>query len=477
MSNDVSFKRPEYIEALDRWLTVRDVCAGQHRVVDRLPYINRHDKSEENIERNKSYRERAVFKNATGHTRNGLIGLAFHKDPTLTVPKSLEYLQDNANGAGVSIYQQSQGSLEKVLEAGRHGLFVDFHEDSGIGGHAVILTYSAEDIINWRTGMVDGHNVLTMVVLREMHEEPDGFGLKCTEQFRELALGEGGSEDGGLYVCRVWRRKGVRGGGPLEVVEEYRPAGKKGRLKEIPFTFIGAQNNDPSIDESPLYDIAMINLGHYRNSADYEDSVFWCGQAQPWISGVDDQWLEMARKEGVYVGSRAPIPVPAGETFGFAQPQPNTLVKEAMADKNQMMIELGARMVVASLAAKTATESRGDQSASTSVLAICVSNINEAYTRALMWCGEFIGATGKTAYLVNQEFVELSADPQMITALVQLWQSGGFAKADLRGYLRKLGLIAPERTDQQIDNELSEQTDGLGLDDEDLNDGRQPSTA
>ncbi|SEQ28329.1 protein of unknown function [Pseudomonas sp. NFACC02] len=470
MTNDVSFKRPEYIEALDRWMTVRDVCAGQHRVVDRLPYINRHDKTEENIERNKSYRERAVYKNATGHTRNGLIGLAFHKDPTLTVPKALEYLQDDANGAGVSIYQQSQASLERVLETGRHGLFVDFHEDGGIGGHAVILTYSAEDIINWRTGMVDGHNVLTMVILREMKEEADGFGLKCTEQFRELAIGEDG-----LYVCRVWRRKGPRGGGPLEVVEEYLPKGKGGRLKEVPFTFIGAQNNDPSIDEAPLYDIAMINLGHFRNSADYEDSVFWCGQAQPWISGVDEQWLAMARKEGVYVGSRAPIPVPAGEQFGFAQPQPNTLVKEAMADKNQMMIELGARLVVASLTAKTATESRGDQSAATSVLAICVSNINEAYTQALMWCGQFIGASGKTAYQVNQEFVELTADPQMITALVALWQSGGFAKADLRGYLRKLGLIAPERTDQQIDSELQEQTDNLGLDDEDLNNGGQPS--
>jgi hypothetical protein len=219
----------------------------------------------------------------------------------------------------------------------------------------------------------------------------------------------------------------------------------------------------------------MINLGHFRNSADYEDSVFWCGQAQPWISGVDEQWLKMAREEGVYVGSRAPIPVPAGEQFGFAQPQPNTLVKEAMADKNQMMIELGARLVVASLTAKTATESRGDQSAATSVLAICVSNINEAYTRALTWCGQFTGATGKTAYLVNQEFVELTADPQMITALVGLWQSGGFAKADLRGYLRKLGLIAPERTDQQIDSELQEQTDNLGLDDEDENNGGQPS--
>jgi hypothetical protein len=61
--------------------------------------------------------------------------------------------------------------------------------------------------------------------------------------------------------------------------------------------------------------------------------------------------------------------LPTGGAFGYAQPAPNTLVKEAMADKNQMMIELGARMVVASLSSKTATEARGDQSASTSVLA------------------------------------------------------------------------------------------------------------
>jgi hypothetical protein len=247
-----------------------------------------------------------------------------------------------------------------------------------------------------------------------------------------------------------------------------------GRLKEIPFTFVGAQNNDPSIDESPLYDIAMINLGHYRNSADYEDSVFWCGQAQPWISGLDEQWRDWMEKNGVYVGSRAPMMLPAGGQFGYAQPLPNTLVKEALNDKNQMMIELGARMVVASLATKTATESRGDQSASTSVLAGCVANVSEAYTRAIMWCGQYMGSTDKAAYQINQEFLELTADPQMITALVGLWQNGGFAKADLRAYLRKLGLIAPERTDAQIDGELSEQADGLGLDNLETLNGSKP---
>ncbi|MEB0226266.1 DUF4055 domain-containing protein [Pseudomonas sp. 10S4] len=471
MSNDVSFKRADYIEVLDRWATVRDVCAGQHRVVSRLPYINAHDKSPENSDRNKAYRERAVFKNATGHTRNGLLGLAFHKDPTLTVPKKLEYLQDNANGSGVSIYQHSQGTLEKVLEAGRHGLYVDYHQDEGAGGHSVILSYCAEDIINWRTGMVNGHNVLTLVVLREMMEVEEGFGFKAVEQFRELALEAEG------FVCRVWRRAGPKDEGPLEVISTFTPSGIAGRLKEIPFTFVGAQNNDPTIDESPLYDIAMINLGHYRNSADYEDSVFWCGQAQPWISGLTEQWVKLLEEKGVYVGSRAPMLLPVGGAFGYAQPLPNTLVKEAMADKNQMMIELGARMVVASLAAKTATESRGDQSASTSVLAGCVANVSEAYTRAIMWCGLYMGITDKVAYQVNQEFVELTADPQMITALVGLWQNGGFAKADLRAYLRKLGLIAPERTDQQIDGELQEQGDGLGLDDEVTPNGGKPSNS
>ena len=224
--------------------------------------------------------------------------------------------------------------------------------------------------------MVNGHSVLIMVVLRELPEIPDGFGYKTVEQYRELAL-----EDDG-FVCRVWRRSGPENGGPLAVTDEFRPSGAGGRLKEIPFTFVGAQNNDPSVDESPLYDIAMINLGHYRNSADYEDSVFWCGQAQPWISGLDEQWRDWMEKNGVYVGSRAPMMLPVGGQFGYAQPLPNTLVKEALNDKNQMMIELGARLVVASLATKTATESRGDQSASTSVLAGCVATGGVALSRS-----------------------------------------------------------------------------------------------
>ena len=46
----------------------------------------------------------------------------------------------------------------------------------------------------------------------------------------------------------------------------------------IPFQFLGSENNDTSIDDSPLYDMAEVNIGHYRNSADYEEAAYRSGE-------------------------------------------------------------------------------------------------------------------------------------------------------------------------------------------------------
>ena len=78
----------------------------------------------------------------------GLLGLAFRKDPTMTAPDKLNYLRDNADGAGASIYQQSQQVTENILEAAREGLYTDYAAETD---EAIILRYQAESIINWRT--------------------------------------------------------------------------------------------------------------------------------------------------------------------------------------------------------------------------------------------------------------------------------------------------------------------------------------
>jgi hypothetical protein len=122
----------------------------------------------------------------------GLLGLAFRKDPTMTAPDKLNYLRDNADGAGASIYQQSQQVTENILEAAREGLYTDYAAETD---EAIILRYQAESIINWRTKRINGRDQLVLVVLRECMEKEDGFAYEDEIQYRELAL------ENGKFIC------------------------------------------------------------------------------------------------------------------------------------------------------------------------------------------------------------------------------------------------------------------------------------
>ena len=332
-------------------------------------------------------------------------------------------------------------------------MYVDF---SDALSRPIIKTYSAESIINWRTSLVGGKAVLTLVVLAETAEEDDGYGIEYVEQWRELAL------ENGRFVVRVWR---MSDGGEPVIVQDVSPTSTSGQLDFIPFVFVGSENNDHNIDPSPLFGLAELNIGHFRNSADYEDSVFFVGQAQPWIAGLSEEWRDWMQSQAqIYIGSRSPLLLPENGSFGFAQVQPNMLAKEAMDQKEAQMVALGARLIEPSQASKTATEASNDREASTSVLAMCVANVSEAYKAAIAMCGRYLSMNEVEAeYRINQDFVKMSAEPNMITALVAAWQAGAFSKVDLRAFLRRLSVIEVERTDEAIDDELDAEGPKLGM--------------
>lgn len=495
MVGDVAFNRiPEVVR--NRWKVVRDVIEGNDdlRTAAYLPQLNATDESDANIKRNQAYRARAVWYPATQFTVEGLVGLAFHKDPTHELDKKLEYLTKDADGLGVSLYQQSQATLANVLAVGRHGLFVDW---SDAFGHPLIKTYHAENIINWRYDVVDGKSTLCLVVLEEEVDEPDGdFAIKTWKQWREVRL-----NDQLQVEVKVWRENDV---GPQNA--ENRPKqpvafgtvqaldgtetpitsvalrSRGAVLQEIPFTFIGANNNDASIDPSPLYGMAQVNLAHFRNSADYEDSVFFCGQVQPWITGLDERWRDFLQNpwytdaqgqkrytgQKMYIGSRSPLLLPKDAAFGMAQAEPNTLAKEAMEHKEEQLIAIGARMIEATQANKTATGEDNDREATTSVLALCVANVNEAYQRAIVFCARFMDINVPDdgfpeAYKINQDFVRITMNPQLLAEARTSWQTGIVAKKDVRDFYRKVGMIAAERTDEDIDRDIEEEEPAMGL--------------
>ncbi len=464
----VTSENPLFAANLPQWQLVEDICAGEYMVKYRgeiyLPKPNPLDHSPENKERYCHYLKRAVLYETTGNTLDGLVGAAFRVDPVLTVPDELRYLSEDADGTGVSIYQQSQSALSHLLMRGRVGLLVDMpvvdkkmtvaqQKENNI--RCQIIMFNAKQIINWQTSLIGSKHLLSLVVIKEssMQASECGFIANMIDQYRVLRL------INGVYNVEIWQMTEDEGTEGWNIVNSYIPTDGNGKTwNQIPFTFVGATNNDPTPDRIPLLRIATVNLAHYRNSADYEDSVFITGQPQPWMTGIDPETRDYYRQPAnkISIGSREIFMLPAGGGMGFAQAAPNTLVERAMKQKEDQMVALGARLVEVGTVAKTATESRSHQRVQHSVLTLCVANLSEAYTHCLDWVAQFMKVTSDDdmLYSINQDFVESGLNPQDLQQVVVAWQQGLLPRSDAWQYMRKSGLISTEKTDEAISDEL-----------------------
>jgi len=479
MSNDVSYQREEVTAWLSRWQKIDDVVAGEYAIKQAgdvyLPRPNPLDDSEENLSRYDQYKDRATFFNATSRTLEGLIGIAYRRSPEITITPPMDWIRTDVDGSGGGIINQSHRILEDTFRNARAGLLVDFparNETISLAElqqqniHATITPYRAQQITNWR---VNEEQELSLVVLYEQIESGSDFEVGVIEQWRELRIGQFSTEEEGApqrYVVRIWRRGGTDGQGAPEIYAEYQPTDAAGRPWEIiPFTFVGAMDNNAEIDKPPLEDLSNLNLAHYRNSADFEESAFFIGQPTIVFTGLDDQWIQVMQDNGVYVGSREAVPLPVGASAMILQANPNTLAQEGMRLKEAQMIALGARLLTQDNAVKTAEQSRSDTAAAHSVLSLVCDNVSAAYSLALAWALRFttVGSTEEVGFSIPTDFTGLAADPQLMTALVAGWQAGALPRSDLFAALRQLGVIDQDKSDADIEAELELEGGGLGL--------------
>ena len=471
----VDFTHPEFDSNIDKWSFVNDICDSEN-VAKYLVKLNPDDDSDENTTRNKQFKRRAIFYAVAGYTSRGLVGKAFSKPPVLDAPDSLQYVNNNVDGMSTTIDQQAQDVTRDVVRIGRSGLLVDFPESDGelsqaqlaAGGiFATISKFDAKQIINWQTKKVGARILLSKVVLamKSKTEGPDGFSFEEIDIRLELRLDE--FEDSQVYSMVEWR-KNINSKTEFDewiVAGTVIPEDSTGKpLEEIPFVFVGSESNTVKVDPAPMYDIAQINKGHYNNSAIYEDSVFTVGQAQPWMSGITQSHIDLLKKNNMYVGSSWLMGVPSGEQMGFAQVEPNTLAKEAMTDKINMMIGLGAMFITPGTANKTATQSAGELLAQHSVLSLIASNVSDAYTSALKFVALFMGESEGGTYTVNQDFVSPAADANMLREVSASFLAGLLPVSDLMTWQQKHGLVDPDKTLEEYQEEINP-VDGLDLDD------------
>lgn len=472
MAENIDYVLPEVTEALKPWLRVRDAVNGEDAVKKRgheyLPYIMPEDKSEHNKARNAAYVQRAVFYGVTKRTLKGMVGQVMGKPAVLTVPALMDFIQDDVDGGAVSIEQQSRQALSDALSVGRLGLLTDY--PTLAPGERVtradllnarvrptIQYYFAEQIINWRVEMVKGIRKLTLVVLIESYvKEDDGFKKEEAPQWRVLRLVNN------EYIVQVWRKSES---GSFIVVESSRPLDSTGKpFEEILFTVVGSDNNDPGIDDAPLLDMASLNMAHYRNSADHEESAFIVGQPTLVLAGMTKDWVDevWTNKEilpnGVALGSRSAIPLPPGGDANLLQANPNTLCFEAMKHKEEQMKALGAKLVEPKTSTQTLGEAQMDEASEASVLMSCAKNVSAGYTRCLRWAAQFVGApiTDDLGYELNTDFEISRMTVQARQQLLSEWQAGAISTTEYRSILRRAAIATQD--DEVYQEEVDQQT-------------------
>lgn len=454
-----SAKHKDYESNVPLWETTRDCVKGANTVKSRrtkyLPMPNPGDRSRQNLDRYNDYLKRANFVNYTAATLDGMLGMVFRKPMQIDLQPSIEYIEENVNGAGLTLEQSIRSIISNVLMTGRHGLLVDYPPaPEGLSAAEVrelelranIMAYKAEDVINWREDSIGGKRRLTLVTLKEAHEKvsEDGFETSYEKWHRVLRLVDG------IYIQQLYDEND-------ELVEEVYPRDAVGSLwNEIPFVFVGATNNDPDVDRSPLYDIADLNISHYRNSADFEDASFMVGQPTPIISGLDQSWVDSVLKEGVTLGSRRAVLLPEGGRGDLLQASENSMPERGMQEKEKQMIRIGARLIMDNAGVETAEAARIRFAGQNSKLAAVLGNVESALIKCLDWCMQFMGGEGENVIELNSDFYDAKIDPQLVMAMIHLMDRGVIAMSDMRASLRDEGLIDAERTDEEIEAEAEE---------------------
>lgn len=476
---NVSYMLPEVAEMKTKWDLIADCMAGQEAVKKKatlyLPRPNPEDETPANDARYRNYLARAVFYNVVANTVSGLVGQVFNSDPVSEYPPELEPLWYDATGTGVTLIQQARKAMTANLSMGRCGLLVDFprspSDENGntrpftrkevMDGIArpTIQYYGCYDIINWRFEPRGAVSVCTLVVLVEDYIiQDDGFELKRGKECRVLKLVNG------TYTVEIWRRKDEKQEGPYELVETATPTDASGApLSYIPFFFIGSQNNDAQVDRPPMYDMACINIAHYRNSADYEDSVFMVGQPTPYFSGLTEKWVNDVLKGTVHLGSRGAVPLPPNGEMGLVQAEPNSMVKEAMDQKQQQMVALGAQLVQDQQVQRTLGEAKMETTVVVSTLTTCARNVSQAVEAALIAAATFTNANvNKDAVIfqLSTDFAIQKLEPQERQQLLSEWQGGLLSFTEARAQLRQSGIaslddaVARSEIDQEQEAQL-----------------------
>lgn len=381
--------------------------------------------------------QRSVFENFTEATAKGISGLIFAKEPTISVPASLEILKDNIDMDDNTIVDLSQNIVNELMEVGRCGLLIDVPnidttgmtkpQTDALNIRAFMKLYKSETIINWRYESINSVNKLTLLVLHEVYEDwTDRFTAKLKDRYRVYSLidnvcyVEVFEESDKSFINTMKAKPVIVKGGPINYIPF------------IPLTY-----KDISIvpTKPPLMDIADININYYgvaverRNVIHFVGNPFFMGKG---IQTKDDKGNDKVITLGssvaqIFWEKEADMKIVETQGTGLA------FNESYLSDCKVTMAALGVRLLVDDAKAQISENTMQMKTAGYRATIMQIANTaSRGITQALKIIAEWEGQNPDEVKLeLNTDYNLSEMDAQTITALVTAWQTGAIRQEDM----------------------------------------------
>lgn len=425
----VETKHPLYIKREEQWQLMRDCIEGEDAIKSGgetyLPKA--FGASEEQYE---SYKKRARFVNFTKRTLEGLHGLVFRRTPVIEKPDNpeIEKILKDIDRQGTSLYQFASDMVYDNMITGWGGILVEYPRtgpgenllDAERKGYRPYLKYyPAEAIVNWKYGIVNGSESLTLVVLKESWEKTDTdiFSHDSETVYRALFL------DNGAYRQMIFRENQTED--KFMLAETIPVSIKNKSLDYIPFIPIPGK-----LPETPMFlDLAKVNIGHYQKTADYENGVHITTIPTGYITGhnkvinpvtKEEETIALGADQFLVIGeadAKVGVLNYAGEGLTHCE----TALDKAMSD----MAILGSRLVTPEKgSSESADSAKIHRAGENARLATFAMNISKGLSKAVGIIADWIGIEGEITIELCKDYDTLAFDPNALNALANLAEAG-----------------------------------------------------
>ena len=492
----VSTPHPAYAAIAEDWTKVRDFAAGPRQVKSKrttyLPATSGMRQKDfgsttglsEGDLLYSAYIARAVVPELVQPAVNALVGVMHREAAEIQLPKVMEPLRDNATVEGESLLTLLRRINSEQVEVGRIGLMVDVPA-GGVGVLPYIVTYDAENIINWDCSRrPDGRDRPDFIVLDESsYERSERFTWEwqskylvidlvtpgevpdevVNQNFREASVTQ--AEQSKVYRSQLILQDKVSDTGVVpeginrqtDVVLQDTPQsavfpniGGQSR-EELPFVFIGSIDLTSSPDQVPMLPLANLSHDIYLGEADYRHTLFQQGQAT--LVVVGDSAPSPNDPEGGKVrvmGASASLDLPVGgkaEYIGAPADGIEEQRKSIENDRNRAS-ELGANLLSNAGSGNGGGGREASESlkirvaARTATLTSVVTSGAEGLQTALRIIAEWMGANPKEVVVTpNMDFVEDTIPTSDVVDLTTAKSAGApISQQTIHGFMKSKDL-------------------------------------